>query len=301
VSATPDLNQRVLTVTPGMYLTGLVGQVGDGKSASSMTSNLPVITRLGILQCAKPGEEHEETPMLQQVQRLLWSGASVNLASNGAKDAMTAPIWRHPQFRMIPFHLPEGLENPIDIIPHDVLLWAKEESELKRLVRISALVTKDGIVTDASGSEIHHVHSVLGLRAEYEERYWEPKRSICSKWRHGQSEPGSGGSGEPESQKWPEENLVHFDIDGPGGEIVTEIHVAHDVKAVKLRTNRGRWSYFGEIDRNGWDVRRPGAGEVLVGMVVSFATRNGFNWETQESGSLKMTTVTGLVMSVEQN
>jgi hypothetical protein len=96
------------------------------------------------------------------------------------------------------------------------------------------------------------------------------------------------------------ENLVHFDIDGPGGEIITEILVGEETKAIKLRTNRGRESYFGEIEGGTWNVVRPGNRKVFVGMVVCFGTRSGWDCETEEYSHVKITTATGIVMSIKE-
>jgi hypothetical protein len=143
------------------------------------------------------------------------------------------------------------------------------------------------------------------MRAEYEQRYWEPTRTIGSGRVPRPADSEADGSGstelketETEKPDWTDEYLVHFDIDGPGGEIITEIHVADEAKAIKLRTNRGRESYFGEVERDRWHVGRPGEGEVLVGMVVCFGTRSGWNWDTKKHSHIKTTTATGLVMSI---
>jgi hypothetical protein len=277
------------------------------------SSSIPIVSRLGILQCAKPGEEPTEAPKLPQVQRLLWKETAAKLhkvAQNAAMLDGVAPIWSHPLLRMIPFETPGGLEEvSIDVLPHEVLLWAKQESELKRLTRISALVIEAGTATsfDATGERSRPIHAVLGLRAEYEERYWEPKRTIGSGRIPEPEDTKVDGAGSTEAKEnetekpdWPDEHLVHFDIDGPGGEIITEIHVADEAKAIKLRTNRGRESYFGEVERNSWYVVRPMEEEVLAGMVVCFGTRSGWNWETKKYSHLKTTTATGLAMSTSQ-
>jgi hypothetical protein len=193
---------------------------------------------------------------------------------------------------MLPFDIPGGLEEtPIDVLPHEVLLWAKDKDELKRLTRISAFVVEDGHVS--SQERTWPVHAVLGMRAQYEERYWEPKRTIGSGTKSAENE-------ESENDDWAEEYLVHFDIDGSGGELVTEIHVADQAKAIKLLTNRGREGYFGEVEMDHWHVKRPEEGEVLVGMLVCFGTRCGLNWETRKYSHVKTKTATGLVMSTKR-
>jgi len=295
----PGLNKRVLAVTPDTHLTGLVGQIGPPDAINTAPSDVRIspngplmISRLGILQYARPDEEPAETPILAQVQRLLWKEAAAKLALSGAMYGSTAPIWSHPRFRMLSFEIPGGLEEtPIDVLPHEVLLWAKDKDELKRLTRISAFVVEDRHVTSRKGTR--PVHAVLGLRVEYEERYWEPKRTIGSGTVSAERK-------ESESDDWAEEYLVHFDIDGPGGELVTEIHVADQAKAIKLLTNRGREGYFGEVERDHWHVKRPEEGEVLVGMVVCFGTRCGLDLETRKYSHVKTTAATELVMPISR-
>jgi hypothetical protein len=210
---------------------------------------------------------------------------------------------------MISFPTSRGVaEHPTDVLPYEVLLWAKEESELKRLTRISALSVEGGIsrgYRDGRETEMP-THDVLGIRAEYETRYWEPARTVGSgripqlvDYKAHRSESTERRDSETEKPDWADEYLVHFDFDGPGGEIITEIHVADEAKAIKLRTNRDRWSYFGEAERNDWHIVRPEEGEVLVGMVVCFGTASGRNWETKTFGHIKTTSVTGLVMATE--
>lgn len=98
----------------------------------------------------------------------------------------------------------------------------------------------------------------------------------------------SAGLKEREKHDWDKEYLVNFDIDGPGGGLVTEIHVADQAKAIILLTNRGREGYFGEVERNHWHVQRPEERGELVGMVVCFGAGCGLNWETLKQGSIVM-------------
>ncbi|KAF2175171.1 hypothetical protein K469DRAFT_743420 [Zopfia rhizophila CBS 207.26] len=289
LAPTPGLNQRALVVSDGLHLVGLIGQIGKEG----------VISRLGLLQCAYPCEEPEESPDLPQTQRLLWNAGAAKLASRGPMHSQTAPIWNHPHIRMVPFDPPANYDDlPTDILPHHVLLWAKDISELKRMARISAFVVEDGMTTTSDGkggSRSRPFHSVLGMQVEYERRYWEPPRTI-----------GSGHLPTPECEidyprldkmEWADEHMMHFDIDGPGGEIVTEIHVAHEAIAFKLRTNRGRESHFGGPEWPDFDVLRAEEGEILVGLVVCFGTHGELSAETESYSYWKPTTITGLVMS----
>jgi hypothetical protein len=188
----PGLNKRVLAVTPDMYLTGLIGQVGSpnanntARSDISNSSNTPlIISRLGILQCTKPSEEPASAPILPQVQRLLWKETAAMLSSNGAMYGGTAPIWSHPRFRMLPFDIPGGLEEvPIDVLPHEVLLWAKDKDELKRLTRISAFVVEGGHVS--SQERTRPVQAVLGMRPSTK-RDIGSRKGLSARAQHQQS------------------------------------------------------------------------------------------------------------------
>lgn len=75
-----------------------------------------------------------------------------------------------------------------------------------------------------------------------------------------------------------EQNMKHFDIDGPGGEVVAEVHVSRDVRAMRLVTNRGRSCFWGE-DRDGhvWNVKRAADDEVIVGMSCAFGDLGGYS------------------------
>src|ERR1700712_4090619 len=172
-------------------------------------------------------EDFEDEITLPQVQRLLWKEKAAKLASNGATSSHTVPIWSHPHFRMIPFEFSKGSEDlPFDVLPHEVLLWAKEEVELKRLTRISAFVVKGGETAGsvATGELPRPIYDVVGLRAEYEKRYWEPARTVGSGKAPRRIYKNTYGSESPELREietetpdWAEDYWVHFDINGPGG------------------------------------------------------------------------------------
>jgi hypothetical protein len=292
-----------------MHLTGLVGLVGnaDTSMTSALNSESLVISRLGVLQCAIPGTEPEERPDLWRPQRLLWKESAAKVTTSGPNSTYTGPMWSHEHLRMLPLGTDYGQGDiPIDILPHEVLLWAKEESELRRLTRISAFVVEDGCITgfDPAGDTERPIHAVLGIRAEYGKQYCESARTIGSGRAPKTASCAADASGSAKLeetdvvvQDWDEKYLVHFDIDGPGGEIITEIHVSNDGKAIRLHTNRDRECYFGELERNDWHVLHPEPGDMLVGMVVCFGTPSGWSRDLNTNEYLKATKATGLVMS----
>jgi hypothetical protein len=85
--------------------------------------------------------------------------------------------------------------------------------------RISSYISS-GITPSSSTDrdcEKKPVDLVLGFRAQYIRRYWEPKRHVGKSREIDEK-------GDPVD--WPESSLRHFDIDGPGGEYITEIEAA---------------------------------------------------------------------------
>jgi hypothetical protein len=294
--ATPKagFSRRVLAVSSGTDLIGIVGQIGEADKVNCSESqpwSCPVITRLGILQATRPGdeadedsEEWEDDPSVPQAQKLLWLHGAAEIKVNDT----SVPVWSHPAIRVLDFQFGEhhqGPDVPVDALPHQILLWGNEKAEAKHLRRISAFVIKDGHWPLAS-------LCVIGMRAEFEEGFEEVVRSI------GSGRPSEQGDleAEPESLDWKDENLVHFDIDGRGGEYVSEIHVHGDARAIKLLTNYERECHFG-ADADGWNVYKPEEGEVLVGMAVAFGTPANES-ETRKYNRLRPTTVTGLVRPI---
>jgi hypothetical protein len=127
---------------------------------------------------------------------------------------------------------------PFDLLPQQPLLFAKNTQELRWISRISACVLEGGTVsTPGTSPGIRKYYDLCGFRVEYTTRAWEPKRymGITRKL----NEKGEG--------DWAEEDMNHFEIDGPGGEFITEIEVGMNElpKALKVCvsvTRLSRWS-----------------------------------------------------------
>ncbi|OCL02984.1 hypothetical protein AOQ84DRAFT_326619 [Glonium stellatum] len=295
-------SQRPLIVSPGQFIVGVIGQLaGNG-----------LISRLGLLECLRPPNDdfslydanlasapQAERPEVPISRRLLWHSSACSLPTHGASDSRSAPIWLHPNIHIIPPH-PLGYSQrdvPGELLPHQVLLWAKEPMELRKLIRISSYVPIGGKASGWPGG-VHRewpIHDVLAIRCEFLREYWEPKRAIGNI-------PGIEDSCcVADSSKWNDENVLSFEIDGPGGEIVTQLEISRgeDPKAIKLRTNRGRVTYFGELDRNDWDVQRAPEGEYIVGLSMTFGETSGYSDGAGERTYLKMTSITALSMTMD--
>lgn len=154
-----------------------------------------------------------------------------------------------------------------DLVVHQALLWAKDKQELRSLRRLTGYVVVGGNVMGMEDG-VHYerpVHDLCGIRADFVPGYTARRRLI-------------GIEKESDESDWSEQHCVHFDVDGQGGEFVNEISYAmHQTpKAIKLRTNRNREVYWGEGNVNNWQVLQAPKGEVIVGIVMTFAVPSGW-------------------------
>jgi hypothetical protein len=322
-SVTPNLNQRALLVWPGMHFVGFIAEVAVVPRTGSehlITQNRikfsysynDVITRLGLLQAANPAEglDVDFDPFeFPQEQRLLWHPSTAKI---GRSPSDMDPIWGHAMdrshiIRMISYEYGDrNDEIPLEILPHYALVWAKDVAELKQIRRISAFVLNDGTPDKLSGGHEERVnYGIHGIRVEFQDEYAEPRTIGC-----GSLPPGFNrdeDSVQVDTAEWDDSYLQHFDIDGPGGEYITSIHIAEDCKAIRLRTNRQRECYWGEKNRSKWNVQKlldgPGV-ELprdgwLVGIVVVFGTKSHWTWKTESGEWLKSSAATGLFVGNE--
>jgi hypothetical protein len=147
-----------------------------------------------------------------------------------------SPIWM--QFRLGVVNTNPNDENNVaaendkfsgavinNMVPHEALIWAKDVHELERLTRLSGYTVSGKTLSDSSDSMPALSAYLLGLRAYYtaEQEGITPKRTV-------------GALGDKKEEA--EDASVHFDIDGAGGELVSEVFVAlHEgqPKAIKVR------------------------------------------------------------------
>jgi hypothetical protein len=88
---------------------------------------------------------------------------------------------------------------PTHLTPLEHLHWGPPD----KLERITLYVSP-------SGTTLH------GLRVQFIQRFWAPKRYAGMRRNIGEEE---------DPPAWPEDRVVPFDIDGPGGERVSEVAV----------------------------------------------------------------------------
>ncbi|KAI5459513.1 hypothetical protein BGZ63DRAFT_388201 [Mariannaea sp. PMI_226] len=88
----------------------------------------------------------------------------------------------------------------------------------------------------------------------------------------------------------------HFEIDGQGGEKLTEIAFSSSRQAISLRTNKGRQVCFGDAGADFWHPLRPEEGETLVGLIVSFEGDGTYDFDAERYDRIKILSVAALAM-----
>ncbi|CAM1510781.1 Fc.00g082940.m01.CDS01 [Cosmosporella sp. VM-42] len=241
--------RRPLVVSEGTEIVGITGEINDDG----------VISRIGLLEWPRPSSSSASESTIRELslpQKLIWSRGHMITGRGGSYDAV--PIWSHPSLHVAPVFQASESDTPLDLIPYQVLLWTRDEEELGKLERISAFVASP---PDGSAPE-----ALFGLRAEYIQKYWEPKRYVEIKpVEDDRDDPGD----------WPDDQVKHMEVDGLGGERITEIGVAHgaDLKAIMFRTNKENQTLFGEPNQQEWITWSPPEGESIVGVAVAFGSR----------------------------
>ncbi|KAH8723762.1 hypothetical protein GQ44DRAFT_740757 [Phaeosphaeriaceae sp. PMI808] len=209
-----------------------------------------IISRLGLLQAhhpdsAPPCTSSSYTP----AQRLLWDSSAVYSHPNKALHTFSHP----------PFPMPSFVDP--DMIPHSFMLWAPTFNEYKFLTRISMLQ-----VCDESG----HIQ-IIGIQHEQTRRHGSvghigESGPVPAQMRVDWAEAKSYEEFKiwEKLEPWEEDYMRHFDIDGPGGEVVSEVHVTSDRRGVKFITNLGREGAFAD-------------GKMIAGVSACFGRLEGWS------------------------
>ncbi|KAF2124355.1 hypothetical protein P153DRAFT_390389 [Dothidotthia symphoricarpi CBS 119687] len=286
--------ERSLSVLPGMHLIGLTGR----------TAPSGVITHLGLLQAPAPSFPSSScslSPKCPSAQLRLWACTSIRAPHNGAMH----PIWSHPTLTVhdLPPSVPPTL-FPADILPHQALLWAQRPAEYQSLMRISVLQIPipTGIAPDGT---LRTTPDIVAIRPGHNWTFGTPSHigiqgpvpAQDPAWNSASSahDLPTPRSLHEKFKPFDDAFTQHFAIDGPGGEVVTEVHVSEDVRAFKLRTNREREGHFGAQNvGGGWAVKKAEEGELVVGLTACFGEASGYghvarrysHWRLTEMGVL---------------
>jgi hypothetical protein len=137
-------------------------------------------------------------------------------------------LWDHPDVRVLPLLEPQSDED--DLAPCQIIHWGTYPRNIRKLQRISAWVyTEDSVVPDTDAKR--PVTKVLGMSAKFIKRGWEPGSHVGLN-RRVATEKGYSFY----------KKLQHFEIDGPGGEYITEVGVAADQSCSAIKVSQlHRW------------------------------------------------------------
>lgn len=169
------------------------------------------ITRLGILECPRASDSyvHGQEAEATFTRRLMWDDISYITAIRSAFPS--ALLSSPPTATALPLATMEStVGKPTgDLTPHTLLLWARNSEEIAKVGRVSLRVRTGGDGTEQG-------NTVFGMRVEFVRRYGQPNLHV------GHRKSDSYGN----LKDWPDDQMVHLDIDGDGGEIISEVAVA---------------------------------------------------------------------------
>lgn len=267
-----------------MHLIGLIGQIAPNR----------VISRLGILQAPDPNSCIIITnpPGYIPLQHLLWAHT---FSSDHRRDLATKPIW-HPTNESVRLTLfPRSDESgptylPFDMVPHTIFLCASTPRSYQYLTAIDMFEVSRGSVMTRRGGETWYSREILGMRLVDSHKHGNPGYvgsagpvpAMVAEWR----DPD-----EPEMPRLQPSSLnmqktfgpfcsshtTSFEIDGFGGEIITEVHVSYDCRAIMLVTNFEQECSWGEEGKEDWHVETAQEGEVICGLVLGFGALGGWS------------------------
>jgi hypothetical protein len=303
-------NTRALTVLPGMHLVGLTGQVAlvcpyPHHFFHPVLTSLPQngsISRLGLLQAPRQGQEPSDQPRYTTMQETLYSNATID----GSMQTTGKTPWERSDIRIKQSVYDEReTSGHRDMMSHEFFLWAMDMDECKCLTSITCFQPVGGRVS--SGEDYFDVPDVVGFLAEYTSEQSSPRvagsggpvPSQDKRWRDALDSSLTELNLDERFQPFDEGSVVRFDIDGPGGEVVTEVHISDGLKGITLRTNRQRECFFGEERRSGWKIGRAAPGEMIVGLSLSFGLAGGWNRSVERHSHWKMSKLGVLVSTVE--
>lgn len=190
--------QRSLLAAPGWCITGMKG------TKLLSLSNLPLM-ELGLIQAQHPDVTDYSVPPPQvplppptPLGELLWD--------EDYSQILGQSIQEHPMLRLIGSRSQHWTNGHLgkDLLSRGALIWAKHAGEHHSLRRLT------GCIISGRNNDMQHL---CGVNAEYEPATDLARRVI------GAEKTGTGPGGKPPDLFEP------FEIDGPGGEVVTELEI----------------------------------------------------------------------------
>lgn len=191
--------QRLLSANPDWCITGIEGTTGF------VTDNLQ-LTMLGIVQAQHPDvadysvpPHHVPTQLPTQLGQVLWDDDYSQILGHHIQQHQTLRLTESERFQKSNGFLRSHL------MPHGALIWAKDVTEHTALRRLTGYIVS---------SEKEAKRCLYGVIAEYDATEDLAPRAV------GVEKTAAAGS-----DVKPTELFESFDIDGPGGEVVTELEI----------------------------------------------------------------------------
>ncbi|SPJ85447.1 uncharacterized protein FTOL_11228 [Fusarium torulosum] len=141
-----------------------------------------------------------------------------------------------------------------DLLPHEILLWNKDQAEGAALRGVSIYAPK---------AETSNERIIRGLRANFARGHSTRKRLV------GDFEFGRWGA---PLDLWPQEDLVTLKINGSEGESISQIAISPAInpKAIKITTNLGKTVTAGNFLGDNWTVFDVTTNQELAGLCLAF-------------------------------
>ncbi|KAL5348431.1 hypothetical protein ACLOAV_006914 [Pseudogymnoascus australis] len=232
------------------------------------------------------------------------------------------PYWNNPDIRIVStseYDLgvvddDEEAELAPHLLPYEALIWAKDATELRQLKRVSIFTTYSrGLYTDGNTGTVRtESYTICGLGAEFVDEHNGGQRliGVRGKIEEDKLEDNILLAGPPVSSTSPDTKMgekkghgdfrIDLDIDGPGGEIITEVLIGcyqdESVTGFRVRTNRGREAgchlnpNVGESELMSIKAQ---PNKTLVGVVATFPHGCG---ESKDEGLRELTSLEGISM-----
>jgi hypothetical protein len=253
-------------------------------------------------------------PICEDIDDLIWKDDFAHI--------LGTPVWNHPSLGFMQssydWLVAPSEGNPDvrrDLILQDALFWARDAAELKQVKRVSIFTT---LMNDSkTKTDKRETYGICGLSAEFVAGYGAARSvGLAGKlngdpWlesRHPLRGPQAVGlDAQVGCGDGAGDFRVDLEIDGPGGEVITEVSIAewtlgrvellkvrkscrpttclsgrHRTNNSKFRTNWNRIAgCYLDVDdeekENSWLTFRAPPGKVLVGLLARFGNGAGLN------------------------
>lgn len=231
----PQYCQRVLNITEGKTLVGIVGHLGSvcaflpfHVNSRYLTSSPPqngTIARLGLVQAPRhtpsslfsTTDDYDIAREYPLLQRMLWKPIP-----SLQPFADIPGMWAYPGMRALPYTSDTLNRYQIqasiheDLVPTEALIWGATLQEMRALRQLVCYQRREG-------------KQICGLRAVFEKESGIAPRTIGNGTAVGEEGVEEMGG------EWPDRDIVVLNIDGASGEEVSDVQVMHD-EAIKAIT-----------------------------------------------------------------